>query len=176
MSGSTADSRRFETEEARMKRQVVLAAVGIASLLALAAAPAAAGTLLNVSVPTTLTVFVPCANGGTGENVDVSGNLHILLSETINANRVSGTEHFQPQGISGVGELDGVKYQATGVTDTTFSGSLTNGQFQETFINRFDFIGQGPGNNMLVHETLHITFNANGAVTVFFDNFSLTCK
>lgn len=163
-------------EEEHVRRQLVLAAVAIAGLLALTATPATAAILVNASVPTSLTVFVPCANGGTGENVDVSGNLHILISFTINANHISGIEHFQPQGISGAGELDGIKYQGTGVTSTTFAGSLQNGQFQETFINRFDFIGQGSGNNLLVHETFHITFNANGAVTVFFDNFSLTCR
>jgi hypothetical protein len=45
-----------------------------------------------------------------------------------------------------------------------------------TFINRFDIIGQGTGNNFTVHETAHITFNADGTVTVNFDNFSVECK
>jgi hypothetical protein len=37
-------------------------------------------------------------------------------------------------------------------------------------------IGQGPGNNFLVHETLHITMAADGTVTVMHDNFSIDCK
>jgi hypothetical protein len=37
-------------------------------------------------------------------------------------------------------------------------------------------IGQGPGNNFSVHETEHITVLPDFTVTVFFDNFSVTCK
>ena len=108
--------------------------------------------------------------------MDLSGPLHTLIAFTIENNAVSGVEHFQPQGISGFGETTGTKYQATGVTTTSFKTSLLNGQANETFINRFLIIGAGPGNNFLVRETAHITFNANGAVTVFFDDFSVECK
>ena len=64
---------------------------------------------------------------------------------------------FQPQGISGTGETTGLSYQATGLTATSFTSSLQNGQANMTFINRFDIIGQGPNNNFVVHETAHIT-------------------
>ena len=63
-----------------------------------------------------------------------------------------------------------------GVTQTQSSGSFINGQAQQTFINRFDIVGQGPGNNFTTHETAHLTLNANGRVTVFFDNFSVDCR
>lgn len=45
-----------------------------------------------------------------------------------------------------------------------------------TFVNNFRIIGQGPDNNFLVHENLHMTVNPNGALTSFVDNFSLTCQ
>jgi hypothetical protein len=83
---------------------------------------------------------------------------------------------FQPQGISGTGETTGAKYQATGVTQQSFKNSLQNGQANLTFVNNFRIIGQGPENNFLVHETLHITINANGTTTVSHDNFSVDCK
>jgi len=95
---------------------------------------------------------------------------------TINGNNVSGYFHFQPQGISGTGEMTGEKYQATGVTQESFKNSFQNGQANSTYVNNFRIIGQGPGNNFLVHETLHFTINAKGAVTVFHDNFSVACK
>jgi len=125
----------------------------------------------------TLTVFVPCAAGGAGELVDLSGPLHTLITFTINGNNVSGTAHFQPQGIAGTGETTGDKYQATGVTkDTSFKFSFQNGQAQQTFVNNFRIIGTGPGNNYLVHEVAHITFNADGTLAVFHDSFSIDCK
>ena len=150
--------------------------VGIAILLATLAAPVQAAVQVNDSTEIILLVFVPCADGGAGELVELTGPLHTLITLTINGNHVSGFTHFQPQGLSGTGQTTGDKYQATGVTQDHFSGSFTNGQFNETFVNNFRIIGQGPGNNFLVHENVHITVNANGVVTVLHDNFSIECR
>ena len=108
--------------------------------------------------------------------MDLAGPLHTLITFTINGNNFSGVFHFQPQGISGTGETTGDKYQATGVTQESFKTSLQNGQANLTFVNNFRIIGQGPGNNFLVHETLHITANADGTLTVFHDDFRADCK
>ena len=145
--------------------------------LAIFTMPANAAKQVNETSEINLTVFVPCAAGGAGELVDLSGPLHTLITVTLNGNNVSGTAHFQPQGLSGTGETTGDKYQATGVTkDTSFKVSFQNGQAQQTFVNNFRIIGQGPGNNFLVHEQAHITINANGIVTVLHDNSSVVCK
>jgi hypothetical protein len=123
-----------------------------------------------------LTVYIPCAAGGIGEVVDLNGPLHTLISFTVSNNSVSGKFHFQPQGISGVGEVSGVKYQATGITDETFKTSLQNGQANLTFVNNFRIIGQGSANNFLLHETFHFTVNADGTTIVLHDNFTVDCK
>jgi hypothetical protein len=144
---------------------------------ALLSVPADAAVQVNDVSDINLTFFVPCAAGGAGELVDLSGPLHTLITFTINGNNISGMAHFQPQGIVGFGESTGDKYQATGVTkDSSFKGSFQNGQFSQTYVNNFRILGQGPGNNYLVHETIHITFNADGTLTVFHDNFSVDCK
>ena len=57
-----------------------------------------------------------------------------------------------------------------------FSGSFVNGQYSESFNNNFRIIGEGPGNDLLIHEVAHITINANGRVRVFFDRLSADCK
>jgi hypothetical protein len=121
-------------------------------------------------------VDVPCANGGAGETLDLQGNLHVLLTSTVNGNNVSGKFHFQPQGVSGTGLVTGDTYRATGVTQGTFKGSLQNGQFTETLVNNFRMIGPGPGNNLLVHDVFHITINANGDVTVEHELLRVDCK
>jgi hypothetical protein len=145
-------------------------------MLAVLAAPVQAAVVVNDSVNINLAVFVPCANGGAGEVVDLNGPLHELITFNVNGNKVSGTVHFQPQGISGVGEVSGDKYQGTGVTEDHFTGPSINGQFTFTFVNNFRIIGQGPGNNFLIHENFHLTINANGEVTASHDNFSVECK
>lgn len=131
---------------------------------------------INTKQDIDLSVFIPCANGGLGETAILSGPLHILSTFTIGNNTVSGKNHFQPEGISGTGDVTGVKYQATGITEDQFKGSLINGQFQTTSINNFRIIGQGPGNNFLVHSVFHVTINANGTETSYVDSFSIECK
>ncbi len=160
-----------ETMKTFLRLIVLLSVLGMVFV-----APASAVVVTNAKFPVTLSVFVPCANGGGGEFISVSGDLHVLISTTINGNNVTIKTHFQPQGVSGVGLSSGVKYQATGVTQDQFKGSLQNGQLQASFINNFRMIGQGPGNNLLVHENFHVTVNANGTVTAIHDNFSFDCK
>jgi hypothetical protein len=159
-----------------MKSNLAMMIVCVAAVLAIVVVPSNAAVQLNDKTLIDLTVFVPCAAGGAGEIVDLSGPLHTLISSTLNGNNVSGKFHFQPQGISGIGETTGDKYQATGVTQQTFKASLQNGQSNLTFVNNFRIVGQGPGNNFLVHENLHINVNANGTLTVFHDNFSIDCR
>ncbi len=145
------------------------------ALLALALPiPARAENVENISIPITILQFVSCADGGAGEFIEVSGDLHIVVNFTIDKNGgVHGKTHFQPQGISGVGLTTGDKYQATGVTQNQFNSHVG---FEETYVNNFRMIGQGPRNNLLVHVTSHITINANGDVTAFVDNVSEECR
>lgn len=159
-----------------MKTSLAVTTTLIACLLPIITSPCFATVQVNDSSAISLVIFVPCAAGGVGENIDLSGRLHTLISYTINNNRVSGAFHFQPQGISGVGETTGLRYRGTGVTEETFAGSFRNGENENTFVNNFRIIGQGRGNNYIVHETMHFSINAAGNVTVFHDNFGLECK
>jgi hypothetical protein len=159
-------------------RQTHLSKITMCSvaMLATVVGPAHAEVVVNDTANIEVSTFVSCAAGGAGEVVNLSGPLHTLISFNFTGNRVSGYFHFQPQGISGVGETTGTVYQGTGVTRESFNFSLQNGQFNVTFVNNFRIIGHGPGNNFLVHENLHFTFNADGTLTVFHDNFNVECK
>jgi hypothetical protein len=134
---------------------------------------ARAGVVFNISVPLDIMVPVPCANGGAGEMVHLTGPLHLRLSVTTNSvGGFSVVQHAQPQGVSGTGLTTGLSYNATGETDTTFNA---NAGVQQTFVNNFKIIGQGPGNNFTVHENAHVTINANGTATASVDNFTSDC-
>jgi hypothetical protein len=125
--------------------------------------------------PITIDAFVPCANGGAGEIVEVSGNLHQVFTTVIDATGdLLLRSHFQPQGISGVGLTSGVKYQATGVTQLT-NRITAPFPIVVTLINNFRLIGSGPDNNLLVHEEAHVTVNANGVETVNVDKVRIEC-
>lgn len=127
----------------------------------------------SVKQPFVGLAFVPCAIDGAGEFVSLSGTLHVVTRITIDANGgFHGTAHFNPQGVKGVGLTSGDTYQGNGVTKTTTNIAGAGFPFTETFVNNFRIIGPGPDNNLLVHQTIHLTINANGDVTadVFVDS------
>ena len=124
-----------------------------------------AAPLTNTSVPISLASFVPCANKGLGEVVLASGSLHVVTSSTTDA---LGNLHvslvFNPQGVTGTGTVDGAKYQGTGVTRS--EANYSAGVAYNTFTNNFLLIGQGPGNNLVLHTTGYVTLFPNGSVLV----------
>jgi len=125
-------------------------------------------------IPFDSVVFVPCANDGAGEYVELSGDLLALFHLTLDGTGgYHAKSHFNPQGISGVGLTTGDTYQGTGVTQEQVN---IKPAFETTFINNSRIIGQGPGNNYLVHETFHITVTPNGDITAFVDNVSVECR
>ena len=76
----------------------------------------------------------------------------------------------------GVGAVSGLKYRGTG---GTFEGEgEAAGGFPAvySFVNNFRIIGQGPGNNLLMHMTVHQTMNANGELTADVDLSNSDCK
>ncbi len=158
-------------------RRVIQVGLFLIILVAFVIAPIQAqATTVTTSFkePLDMPAFIPCANGGTGESVWLSGYLHVLFHTTLDGSGGFHTKaHFNPQGVRGTGMVTGDKYQGTGVTQDKFNGKVGD---QSTYINNFRIIGQGAGNNYLAHETFHITVNANGEVTAFVDNFSVECK
>jgi hypothetical protein len=136
----------------------------VLSMVGLLSAPVSAATQNNF-FPISFVFNVPCAAGGAGELVSFTGNLHNLFTISSNAN---GGFHFKVQndnqGVSGTGSTTGAKYQAPMVS--SFESNLNVGS-QETFVDSINFIGQGPGNNFLLHDNFHMTINANGVVTSF---------
>lgn len=140
----------------------------------LTANPSRAEVIDNESIPIELYVYVPCAADGAGEVVHLSGDLHVLFALTFDgAGGVHVKSHYQPQGLSGEGLTTGVSYHGVGVTQDEYNAKVG---YEETFINNFRIIGQGPGNNYLIHQNFHVTVNANGTVTASVDNFSVECK
>jgi hypothetical protein len=136
----------------------------------------AAASTQNLAFPVAIAAFVPCANDGAGEVVQLSGNLHMVTHTIANASGITVKSQIQPQGISGVGMDSGDRYQGTGVTQSTMSSSDPGADLTYSYVNNFRVIGHGAGNNLLVHETLHVTVNAQGALTASVDTFKVACR
>ena len=128
----------------------------------------------STSAPVSLTVFVPCALGGKGEDVNLRGSIHEMLHITVNENGIQTEIHSNPQGVSGTGAVSGGKYQGTGVTKTQ-ENSSASGALVLTFVNNFRIIGAGLNSNLSVHSLIHVTVNANGVATAEVATLTIDC-
>jgi hypothetical protein len=153
---------------------VALGLVGLAGAGSALAQATAVTTSVRIPLPQPFQRFVPCAAEGAGELVDLSGTLHVLIHTTLDGSGGFHAEtHFQPQGVTGIGLTTGDIYQGTGVNQNEFNGTVGE---ESTSVDNFRIVGHGPGNNFLLHETLHATVNANGVVTAFVSNFRVECR
>ncbi|HUR06457.1 MAG TPA: hypothetical protein VM347_28175 [Nonomuraea sp.] len=123
----------------------------------------------------TIMRFVPCANGGQGEDVILSGPFHSVFHVTLDGR---GGAHVvvihDPQGISGTGLTTGAKYQAVGASPQDLFNVKVGEEHSSVFNMRI--IGQGPRNNITIHDNIHTTVLADGTVTSFHDNFIVECR
>ena len=130
----------------------------------------------NIQIPFASSPFVSCANGGTGEFVDITGTLHVVAHTTVAPNgNISFFAHSQLQWAKGVGQITGDVYQANGVTHQV-TADATGLPFTTTTTDNVLLIGPGPGNNRRVHMTIHLTVNANGEVTADVNIIEVTCS
>jgi hypothetical protein len=162
----------------RTKRRTttrVLVLLALTTIGALASVTGAqAQVVTNETVSYAYSGFVPCANGGAGEFVTGRIDVHNLVTSTVTENVDSSTFQFQPHG-SLVGRITGDTYQLTGLTRGTYEESLQSGTYTLTYVNTYQLIGRGPGNNLRVREIAHITRNGDDVV-VHHDDWSIECK
>jgi hypothetical protein len=122
-------------------------------------------------------IWVACANDGLGENVNLQGQIEITTHSTENEDGgVRMWSHFRPSGVVGVGAVTGLRYRGTGMS---FEGEGYNSDGDPTvyhFVNNFWIIGQGPGNNALMHMVIHQSYNADGELTADVDLTNTDCK
>ena len=156
-----------------MKRVLALLAIATVGMAASVTA-AQAEVVSNETVSYAYGGFVPCANGGAGELMTGTIDVHNLTTSTVNGNVDTWQFQFQPRG-SLVGRITGDTYQLTGVTRGTYTDSLRSGEYTLTYVNSYKLIGPGPGNNLFVREIAHVTINGDDVV-VQHDDFTIECK
>ncbi len=155
--------------------------LGLAGLMLMPRALAQATTTtehFRIPQPSGFTLFVPCALGGAGEVVSFGSSGFIHGHTVLTLDAAGGFHlkmHINAQQASAIGLISGDKYRGVGSFDDTINSSSSL-PFEATHIVNFRIIGQGTGNNLLIHATLHTTINAKGEVTVEFEKLSMDCK
>jgi hypothetical protein len=157
----------------------VVAIAGLAALASVVIGFSSGGAGAAGAETTQLAVgmaqWVPCAAGGAGELVSLSGTLHVT-THTVqrSATEWVTTTDINPQGVVGTGQVTGDTYRGTGHTGSTFVSNASGERMTQT--NNFRLIGPGPGNNLVAHANWHTTTLADGSVAAQVDNVSLECR
>jgi hypothetical protein len=164
------------TKRQTMKRILVLLTLAIAGMITgVSAAQAEVVTNETVSSPYAYVGFVSCANGGAGEYMTGTIDVHNLITSTVNGNVDTWQFQFQPHG-SLVGRITGDTYQLTGLTRGTYTDSLQDDHRTLTYVSSYQLIGPGPDNNLIVREIAHITINDDDQVVIDHDDWSVECN
>lgn len=126
------------------------------------------------SVPFETNVYVPCANGGAGEYVELSGFTNFIYQIEWNNNAFTMVYHDNVHQLTGVGASSGETFVASGGTNGTVMGSWVSDQWVGTTTSKVKVVG--PNANFTVTYKDRITITRDGTVTVEIVNITVTCK
>lgn len=138
----------------------LVAAAATISLLALTLAHVAKAALsMNTQTPSSFTFFNAC----TGEDVAVTGLVHLVITSTATESMISGTFHSEFH-ATGIGQSSGLGYEEQVIANSSFKASLVNGEATYTFVGRINILAPGAQNNQSSPIFMHTTINAAGEI------------
>lgn len=125
-------------------------------------------------MPFETTVFVPCANGGAGEDVKLTGFTNFIYGMTWTEHAFTLVYHDNVHQVKGVGLSSGEKFVASGGTNQTVLGVWYSSQWVGTLIAQMRIVGQDT--RFTVNYKYHITATPDGNVTVNSTEQTADCK
>ena len=141
----------------------------LAVVTMLGALPGYAATT-NIVVPFPSPTINPC----NGEQVNVSGNIHITTGvSTDGSGGLHFRSHINNQGVGGIGVATGSRYQIPSTSDTaTYLGSATT----MTLTLNSRVVAQGSTPNFSVRQSFHVTIDPDGVPRVSNFDFQAECN
>ena len=127
-----------------------------------------------VAVPFENSEFVPCANGGAGEDVLLSGYTAFVYQISWNENGFSLSYHGDNHQVTGVGLSSGESFVGSGGFEATVRGSWVNSQWAGTTIQQLRIVGQSTV--FSVNYKLQLTVTPDGTVTVSVGERTIDCN
>jgi hypothetical protein len=132
-------------------------------------------TTINQTIPIIYNTFVPCANGGAGEFVELTGEMHMVIHATSNDNHGTSNIHSSFVRLTGVGLTTGDTYRGVGASGTSFTFQSDGDTSALTSTSNTLFVGPGPDNNLVLRQVFHFTI-VDGEMTSFQNNATFDCK
>jgi hypothetical protein len=156
-----------------MKTSTSAKPVLMLAAILIAAMPVAADIPVTMDVPMDITGFDLCS----GEEVHLSGIAEVSISVTIDSNRAHivslVNEHLEGNGYS-----TGARYVADAMAHVDSNADIdpiTN-TGEATILISARINGQGSMPNTSEQQLVHVTVNANGAVTARVSHFQMVCQ
>jgi len=116
------------------------------------------------AVPFETTVFVPCANGGAGEDVRLTGFTNFIYGLVYTDRGFSMQYHDNVHQVKGVGLSSDESFIANGGTNGTVAGVWYSSQWVGNSSTQMRIIGQNTRFTVIYKH--HITVSQDGSLTV----------
>ena len=126
------------------------------------------------AVPFETTLFVPCANGGGGEDVTLTGFTNFIYQVTWTDQNFTLVYHDNVHKVTGIGTSSGETFVALGGTNGTVMGSWVNGQWIGTTTQQLRVVGRK--SSFFVTYKYHITVTSEGKVVVNSNEDTADCR
>jgi len=129
----------------------------------------------DIKVPLHSTQWIPCANSGLGELMQLDGYIHILSTQVVNDNHASWLFHVTAQSGQALGQTTGIVYRVTGSPLLEAEHYAADG-YPDVY--RLVWFRRITGDNLVfvITELSHITINADGTTTVVRGQSTVECK
>ena len=116
------------------------------------------------AVPFETTVFVPCANGGAGEDVRLTGFTNFIYGLVYTDRGFTLVYHDNVHQVTGVGLSSGESFVASGGNNETVVGVWYSTEWVGNTTTQMKIIGQNTTFTVIYKH--HITVSQDGSVTV----------
>lgn len=126
------------------------------------------------AVPFETTLFVPCANGGAGEDVILTGFTNFIYQMTWTDQNFTLVYHDNVHKVTGIGASSGETFVASGGTNGTVMGSWVNSQWIGTMTQQLRVVGRN--NSFFVTYKYHIVISSDGKVIVNSNDDTADCR
>ena len=168
-------SRTFPLVTGKLIALLFSGVVFVAAMLAATRPGAAQASHTTDNFVEPFDITVAAADGCSGEDVHVFGDILITIQTTIDAN---GGQHISMQflpDLEGIGDTTGLVYMPKGPAHVT-TLVAPSGTTVVAATNVTRLIAPGSTPNLVLTEHIHVTINPDGTVTVDRDYVTAACR
>ena len=128
----------------------------------------------TVAIPFENTVYVPCANGGAGDSVVLTGKMNLVYNMTWTDQNFTMLYHDNEHEVKGVSLSSGETFTGSGETNGTFKGTWENSQWVGNFVEKTKVVGNSTV--FTITQKIHLKVTPDGNVVVNNVDQTVTCQ